>query len=313
MKKQKLQYGSFAVNSKNFFRSKKFIAVFALLALGGSFYGYQKFHHQNISGASVVIPQASASEIPGWWLHDYFGSSICSSADCQMNADPDGDKLTNAQEFYYNSNPLKKDTNGDGLTDGEDVAQGYDPSKPGKVTFASAASDDEVFGESLLYQKDVDNILSDMTDLSKVQLPTVSDAELNITSDNTKTGIATYLGRMRDINNQLFPDSLVQLASAGISNLSDSQIQTIKERASIAVASYKKLAVPSDAVAYHKYSIGIMMVLPTVVNQPTPEQINDVNDVTANYWYDQMQIYSALLQRLNLQEIGLRNKYNDGK
>ena len=44
--------------------------------------------------------------------------------------DPDHDLLTNLQEYKDNTNPLKKDSDGDGYSDGEEVKKGTDPLNP---------------------------------------------------------------------------------------------------------------------------------------------------------------------------------------
>ena len=46
------------------------------------------------------------------------------------NEDPDGDGLTNQQEFDLNTNPKNPDTDGDGLPDGWEVANGLNPLVP---------------------------------------------------------------------------------------------------------------------------------------------------------------------------------------
>ncbi|UCH88460.1 MAG: hypothetical protein JSV49_09375, partial [Thermoplasmata archaeon] len=44
--------------------------------------------------------------------------------------DPDGDSLTNYQEFYNDTDPFNPDTDGDGHNDGEEVDRGTDPNNP---------------------------------------------------------------------------------------------------------------------------------------------------------------------------------------
>ncbi|GEM_PF-2226595 len=49
------------------------------------------------------------------------------------NPDTDGDGLTDGDEVHvYRTNPLKADTDGDGFKDGEEVRKGYNPNGPGK-------------------------------------------------------------------------------------------------------------------------------------------------------------------------------------
>ena len=44
--------------------------------------------------------------------------------------DPDGDGLTNLQEFQLGTDPRNPDTDGDGVSDGEEVKRGIDPLNP---------------------------------------------------------------------------------------------------------------------------------------------------------------------------------------
>ncbi len=56
------------------------------------------------------------------WEQLYFGH-----LGVDPQADPDGDGLSNLQEYQYHTNPTKADTDGDGMPDGWEVSHGLDP------------------------------------------------------------------------------------------------------------------------------------------------------------------------------------------
>jgi hypothetical protein len=60
--------------------------------------------------------------IPDAWTVKYFGHPTGQASDkSRATDDPDGDGLTNLQEYQAGTNPLKADTDGDGLSDGAEV------------------------------------------------------------------------------------------------------------------------------------------------------------------------------------------------
>jgi|GEM_PF-2501692 len=66
--------------------------------------------------------------IPDWWTQLYFGHPTGLARDYSRAADdPDGDGLTNFQEFQLGTDPLNADTDGDGMPDGWEIAHGLNP------------------------------------------------------------------------------------------------------------------------------------------------------------------------------------------
>lgn len=67
---------------------------------------------------------------------------------------PTGNDLTNLQKFYYGCNPAVADTAGDGISDGQKAAAGYNPRLPLKVIYVdNAKSNDNGDGLSLTTAK----------------------------------------------------------------------------------------------------------------------------------------------------------------
>ena len=65
--------------------------------------------------------------LPDSFEQNYFDCVTCANPD----DDPDKDGLSNLDEYTYNTNPTKKDTDGDGYTDKEEIDSGSDPLDPG--------------------------------------------------------------------------------------------------------------------------------------------------------------------------------------
>jgi len=72
--------------------------------------------------ARYINADSDGNGLPDAWELQYFGH-----IGVDPNADPDGDGLTNLQEYQHGTNPLNADTDGDGLSDGIEVAIGTNP------------------------------------------------------------------------------------------------------------------------------------------------------------------------------------------
>ena len=79
-------------------------------------------------------------------FEDTYGLNKNSAADA--NGDPDGDTLTNQQEYFNRTNPLNDDSDSDGLTDQEELAMGLDP--------ASADSDGDGIADGWEFDNGLD-------------------------------------------------------------------------------------------------------------------------------------------------------------
>lgn len=260
--------------------------------------------------ANITRPEtAQASEMPGWWYKDYFGTSVCQDDNCKPESDPDNDKLTNAQEFYYHSDPQNFDTNGNGQSDGEDVAQGFDPSKEGKLTFDQAASDDNIFGESLLFNTDVKQILNELVDPNKVQLDLPSDSEINISSDNSPDAITNYLTASDEIAQKYLPKDIDAYITDAANSNSEQKISDVNLRIQKILLEFNKLSVPSELLTLHKYEAAYMALIPQVIDMPSEQELSDMTNAEANTWYDKTQAFFTLSQKINLETEALKRKY----
>jgi hypothetical protein len=63
--------------------------------------------------------------LPDYWELDYF-----ENLGQVGTGNPDGDGLTNAEEYAHGTDPTKADTDNDGLKDDEEIALGFDPTDP---------------------------------------------------------------------------------------------------------------------------------------------------------------------------------------
>lgn len=280
---------TFAKEPSGYKKYRKFIATFivAIFLLGGGFAVYK----HNRKPAKISQTENVSSDIPGWWYQKYFGSSVCEKDSCKPDADPDSDKLTNAQEYFYHTDPLNSKTVGDKLSDGQLVAQGFDPSRSGKMTFEQAASPDNILGESLLLDSDLKKLVAENNDISKVSLPLVQDSELTIIRNATTADFKNYLQQVKSILDKYFPQNSFSDTIDQLKN-KNSDVGSIMSTATLVADELKKVNVPQQILTYHKYTIAMYQLLPQVLNP---------HDQGSDVWYDKAQAFFALSQKLNFE------------
>ncbi|MEI6587926.1 MAG: InlB B-repeat-containing protein [Candidatus Moraniibacteriota bacterium] len=107
------------------------------------------------------------------WQSTYFGASFCyDSAKCGGAADPDGDGISNSEEFRLGTNPTKADSDQDGILDKTEIEEGRNPTKSSKNN-----SDDKIKFED---PKEKGETKKDKYRVDKVELVSLADGKKHL-------------------------------------------------------------------------------------------------------------------------------------
>lgn len=312
----KTQYGTFKTNkntpslrkfwSTENLQSKKAIKIASVagVTMVALIFGAILLFNKNKDLTNLTqIPTANASDIPGWWYKDYFDSVVCDNDRCKPEADPDEDKLTNSQEFFYHTDPLNPRTVGDNMNDGELVAKGFDPSRPGQKTFEEVMSQDHILGESLLLEQDIVDITNESKDISKVKIPVLPESELKITYDETEPTYQIYFSDLGKTIDKYFADGELDDIQAILETGSNSDVDEIKKKAFLLSANLKKITIPSRMITYHQYIISFYNLVSLVIAD-SPYS-GDPSSPQSDVWFENMQAFLAVTQKLNFEQQAL--------
>jgi hypothetical protein len=78
---------------------------------------------------ATVTPNFNGTTSEDWQVK-YFGSAYCyNQSKCGGGADPDGDGISNDEEFRLGTDPLSADSDNDGIADAQEIESGHDPIK----------------------------------------------------------------------------------------------------------------------------------------------------------------------------------------
>jgi len=293
----KNQYGSFSIaETGNKKYTRYFVAAFmvAIFVFSGVTW-WQKTNKPEPQAALALT-----TGIPGWWYQQYFGSSICEKEVCQPDADPDRDKLTNAQEFFYNSHPTDSHTVDDEMNDGELVAAGFDPSRKGRKTFDEVASESNIFDESLVFDQDLKQIINETANINALRLPEIGDNELKIVPDSEQS-IRAYIEKADDAVARHFPNDRQKYIEDAMASKNPARIYDVQNRLTAAEIDLRKIEVPVTLTQMHKYSILFLRTVSKVIDVPTPDVLADEANPVGNMWYDNTQILALLYQKMDLE------------
>ncbi len=291
---------------KQTFRKIVMTLTVMIFIFGGGLVIYNKVFKTTKVSQTIESP---SSEIPGWWYQKYFKVSVCDDDICKPDADPDKDKLSNAQEFFYNTSPLNAYTVKDELSDGQLVAAGFDPSRPGRMTFDAVLSEDNILGESLAFNSDIKQLINETIDPNNVRLPEIVASDLKLANTNSIESIANYLITTQEITGKYFPKNIGNILEASVNSYSDERIEEYKSSFHKAYVELANVPVPNDFVQLHKYNLQLLKVLPIIISMPRDGELSDPNSDHASIWFAQTQAAFSLYQRIDLETKRLAEKY----
>ncbi len=261
--------------------------------------GYIVINRDTKTSTKQETQQAvKATDLPGWWYSEYFGASVCRTDECTSDFDYDGDQLSNAQEFYYSSDPTKVDTNSNGKKDGEDVSAGIDPSREGNMTFDEVASDDNIFGESLLFSNDLKAEFTTSINPNNIKLPEIKDEQLKIVPTGNKAAIESYFSSVTDISSKYFTKNDAAYIETAVKSQDLERLNDLKIRANAAERDLMLVSAPKEVLVFHKYLITYMQLLPKVVFIPDQSLLTNETDPVSNQWYDDTQAFLVLMDKM---------------
>jgi len=284
-------------------KSARFLITTALVVifiLGAGIVMFNKIYKKPVKLAQVVANQADVSKIPGWWFEKYFGSVVCEKETCKEAVDADHDGLTNLQEFYYHTDPLSPYTVKDKLNDGQLVAAGFDPSRPGHMTFDQVIAPANIIGESLLVTQDIKDLIAEQNDISKVNLPLVKDSDLKVvtgeSADVYQKYFTDYENTVRKYFSQSDFDNIKTILKSGSGTDSDG----IKARAGLLAGELKNVSVPQKLALFHKYNIAFYQLVSEVLI--SAGQAFDPTSSASDIWYEKVQSLMAISQKISFEK-----------
>ena len=140
------------------------------------------------------------------------------SALANSDNDSDQDGLTNREESYWNTDFQNPDTDGDGFLDGEEVASGHDPSKPGpddaivsaknlteksSALLVSGLAEGSLKVSSIKFDKSIDSVVDDLFYQSTInyQKTTLNNlvTEPIVTIGSDQKSVQEYLKKMNSV------------------------------------------------------------------------------------------------------------------
>ena len=195
--------------------------VLAAVVLIGISFVYSKNQPKQDTALNAGLPRT----LPSSWLIKYFGHD--DEYDVSIGGptgDPDGDILTNIQEFYFNTDPTNPDTDGDGQFDGAEVVVNSNPSGGGKLYSDEYARNfaKEYIEKNNITEFKEDNIraavlgLLNPPDELEVIVPLPDAKDFAVSKDDSAAAVENYMEKSKAaVADLALPDGNLQNLARG--------------------------------------------------------------------------------------------------
>ena len=232
-------------------RKKRFVilALFVLIASSAGIY---------LKIRLTEAPAAQAKAIPEQWVAQFFKTSDINSPQAGGSAgDPDGDKLTNLQEYTIGTNPTSKDTDRDGKEDGYEVAYDYNPLLNEDRSYVQDPqqvinnSTDELARAGVISEEDMENVFHVNRPLEMPQIP---NSKLKIVPDSPDAQ-AAYEQQYKIVLRSFFNGQITSYFNGLFSTQSSEEIAPFKQEIQTILKGFFTMNVPKSRVIEHKNDI----------------------------------------------------------
>lgn len=311
----------FLANRRGLNRYKRFIlpAVIVLVVAGFAATGFWLYGRSEKKGTQTA--KASSDLLPSSWLVKYFGTD--SENDPKVGGpfgDPDNDFLNNRQEFYFNTDPTKADTDGDGAYDAAEIATNSNPTGEGELysaQYAQSVADkfieeyglDELKEENI--QKQVLGILNP-PDPNNIEIPLPDPSTLKLNTDDSPEAVDRYLQEANTAGVGL-GDGLEQLKGV-LENPYSTNAAVVLGRTYETIDKLRNLAVPVPFSNFHQLHIaGLFAAAKIMEVSQTIDQSADMvtqQDKIAQQYY-QVEVIQKIDDALQAETERLKDRYKE--